>query len=150
VLARGRQVRDRYEVLRRAIVSGALAPGSRLLETEIAARLGISRSSVRTVLHRLLQEGYLVAVRGGRARLAVAPLTRRDFAELNELLSEVNGLAAARVARLPDGERRSLVKELRKANALIRSAARAEPRDRAGIFALDVAFHDRIVAGADS
>jgi Bacterial regulatory proteins, gntR family len=39
---------DAYEYLRRAIVSGELLPGERLLEEELSARLGVGRAAVRT------------------------------------------------------------------------------------------------------
>ena len=48
-----------YEHLRELIVLGRLAPGSRLIETEIADRLGLSRTPIRSALQRLMQEGYI-------------------------------------------------------------------------------------------
>jgi len=41
-----------YEVLLKAIVSGALAPGSRIRDGELAAQLQISRMPVREALKR--------------------------------------------------------------------------------------------------
>ncbi|NNM33689.1 MAG: GntR family transcriptional regulator, partial [Gemmatimonadetes bacterium] len=48
-----------YERLRELIVRGRLAPGSRLIETEVAERLGLSRTPVRGAFQRLTQEGYV-------------------------------------------------------------------------------------------
>ena len=51
--------RQLYNALRRAILSGAAAPGSRLPATrELAAQLGVSRTSVVSVYEQLLAEGY--------------------------------------------------------------------------------------------
>jgi DNA-binding GntR family transcriptional regulator len=50
------------QTLRRAIVAGRLQPGDRLLEVELAQRLGTSRAPVREALRQLEQEG-LVATR---------------------------------------------------------------------------------------
>ena len=48
-----------YELLLDAIESGALPPGSRLRETELAARFGISRTPVREALKRLEVQGLV-------------------------------------------------------------------------------------------
>lgn len=54
-----------YLVLRKAIVAGTLAPGSRLPSSrELAARLGISRTSVIAAYDQLLAEGYVAGRRG--------------------------------------------------------------------------------------
>ena len=47
-------------VLRKAILSGVLAPGQQLRETHIAAELGISRAPLREALSRLADEGLVV------------------------------------------------------------------------------------------
>ena len=48
--ARPQQV---YERLRELIIDGRLAPGARIVETDVAARLGVSRTPVRGALQRL-------------------------------------------------------------------------------------------------
>jgi GntR family transcriptional regulator, transcriptional repressor for pyruvate dehydrogenase complex len=56
---------ETVERLGNAIKLGLLAPGSRLPpERELAAQLGISRSTLRHALTTLVQSGHLVAVRG--------------------------------------------------------------------------------------
>ena len=47
-------------VLRKAILSGVLAPGQQLRETHVAAELGISRAPLREALSRLVDEGLVV------------------------------------------------------------------------------------------
>ena len=46
-----------YESIKSAIVKGDLPPGQRLLETEIASQMGISRGPVREAIRQLDQEG---------------------------------------------------------------------------------------------
>lgn len=46
-----------YDSIKTAIVKGDLAPGSRLLEVEIASQMGISRGPVREAIRQLDQEG---------------------------------------------------------------------------------------------
>src|SRR4051812_36785971 len=48
------------EVLRAAIVDGAMEPGDRLKEVEISEQLGVSRSTVREALRQLEHEGLVV------------------------------------------------------------------------------------------
>lgn len=47
--------------LTRAIVEGRLAPGSRIVEAEIARRMGVSRAPVREAARRLERQGVLIA-----------------------------------------------------------------------------------------
>lgn len=49
--------------LRKAIATGAFAPGQQLLETQLATSLGVSRGPLREAMQRLTQEGLLVSHR---------------------------------------------------------------------------------------
>ena len=147
----GTLVRPAYATLREAIISGSLAPGSRLVETELAQRLGLSRSSVRTVLHRLQHEGFVEARESGtRPHLVVRALTRVDFWELSEVVAELEGLAAERVARLSSVARAKAVTDLRKANEALARAVKASPPNRARMFTLDDVFHQVLIRHAGS
>lgn len=139
-----------YEALRELIVWGRMAPGARILEREVAKRLGVSRTPVRSALHRLQQEGYVVASgRGSHARLAVAALTSDDVLELFEIVGDVEGLCARRAALLPEGERARLVESLRALNEEFRRAAGMRRQGRMQVYSYDSAFHRGYVeAGA--
>lgn len=141
-----------YRKLRRLIVRGGLAPGSRISERELASRLGVSRTPVRSAIQRLRQEGYLVSAGDGkRSENAVAPLTREDARELLYILGTLEGLAASRCAEAEEETRAELVEELETVNEKLREAARREPVDRQGILTLDERFHATYVeAGAGS
>jgi hypothetical protein len=64
-----------YLQLRDLIVRGTIAPGTPLIETELADRLSVSRTPIRGALQRLRQEGLIadasraacVQIRGGAA-----------------------------------------------------------------------------------
>jgi DNA-binding GntR family transcriptional regulator len=139
-----------YHQLRELIVHGRLAPGTRIVETELASRLKVSRTPVRAALQRLQQEGYIVApVRGRQSRPSVAPLTRADARELFAIVGEVEGLAARWAAELPQGEREALVAELRETNRNYLELAKTPHADSNQLFALDTHFHRRYTeAGA--
>ncbi|GAA3481901.1 GntR family transcriptional regulator [Streptomyces yanii] len=51
-----------YELLRQAVVDGDLAPNERVVESEIARRLGVSQAPVREAVKRLAREGLLMHV----------------------------------------------------------------------------------------
>jgi DNA-binding GntR family transcriptional regulator len=124
------------------IVRGRLAPGSRVVESDVADRLGISRTPVRSALQRLQQEGYIVAAGGAKqVRLSVAPLTIEDSRELFEVVGAVEALAARGAAELEMEARDRLVAELVRINAELLHASRREQPDRNELFELDTAFH---------
>jgi DNA-binding GntR family transcriptional regulator len=149
-LERGDRVTLAYNRLRELIVAGRLAPGTRIIETAVAARLGVSRTPVRAALQRLQQEGYVqVTSPGQQSRMSVAPLTQDDARELFGMVSAVEGLAANWAARRPAAERAAVVKELRELNRTLLDAASAKLRDVNRVFELDERFHRRVVeAGA--
>src|SRR5690349_15950432 len=104
--ARPQQV---YRKLRELIIRGQLAPGSRVVETDVASRLGVSRTPVRAALQRLQQEGFIIDTPSlQQSRPTVAPLTREDARELFNIVAEIEGLAARFAASKPPGERESL------------------------------------------
>jgi DNA-binding GntR family transcriptional regulator len=137
---RNDRVSQAYRQLRELIVWGRLAPGTRIIETDVASRLGVSRTPVRSALQRLQQEGYIVTSgTGQQSRLTVAPLTREDARELFAIVAEVEALgaqwAAARDVRARTG------RQLREINAeLARSVEGGRP-DHQRIFDLDQGFH---------
>ncbi|MDQ6925101.1 MAG: GntR family transcriptional regulator [Candidatus Eremiobacteraeota bacterium] len=146
---RGASIGRAYDELRALIVHGRLAPGSRIVESEIAERLQVSRTPVRSALHRLRQEGYVTAVdRAKEQRLIVAPLTQEDGRELFYIVGQIETLAARIAAELPPPSRTALVRQLRQLNRELAQAARAPKPDPLRIFDLDTAFHRAYVDAA--
>lgn len=131
-----------YAELRDRIVQGQIAPGRRLVETEIAERLGVSRTPVRSALQRLQQEGYVESAGDGeRSKPVVAPLTKQDAHDLLYMLGAIEGLAARGAADLPDDERGELVDELRQLNARLEALEDEDRPDRNEWYRLDTEFH---------
>lgn len=135
-------VAEAYNRLRQLIVQGQLGPGTRLVEVDLAQRLAMSRTPVRTALYLLHQEGYVEASGEGRqSRLTVAPLTQDDAVEVFGIVGEVEGLAARRAAALDADERAELVARLRALNAAMARAATQQPPDPSETIRLDMEFH---------
>lgn len=88
---------DPYSRLLEAIDNGSYRPGSRLIETELADRLAVSRTPVRQALSRLEAEG--IAARDERGGLVVATLDHNQLGELYEVREMAEGLAAKLAAR---------------------------------------------------
>jgi DNA-binding GntR family transcriptional regulator len=131
-----------YERLRALIIEGRLAPGTRIVETDVAARLGVSRTPVRGALQRLQHEGYVVdSPTLQQTRPTVAPLTSDDARELFLLVGALEGLAAFRAALGSAADRSALASSLGEINDAFAAAAAASRPDHARIFELDERFH---------
>lgn len=134
-----------YQELRELIVSGQLPPGARIAERVVADRLGLSRTPVRSALHRLQQEGFVDSYGRGRdQRLVVTPLTQDDGREIMLIVGHLEGLAARTAAQLGSARRSQVVRRLRELNR----AMAVEARERGAItriFDLDQAFHSAYV-----
>ena len=88
--------KDAYTLILEAIEGGTYKPGDRLVESELAERLGVSRTPVREALQRLETQAMLS--RDGRS-LIVASLDHNQLAELYAVRTELEGLAARLAAR---------------------------------------------------
>jgi DNA-binding GntR family transcriptional regulator len=138
-----------YAQLRDLIVRGHLAPGARVVESEIAGRLRVSRTPVRGALQRLQQEGYIVDSPAlQQSRSTVAPMTRDDAHELFSIVAEIEGLAARNATALPVGARKSLVEVLTRINDRFERASLAKAPRHDLLYELDEQFHRCYVEAA--
>jgi DNA-binding GntR family transcriptional regulator len=137
-----------YTALRALIVSGRLAPGTRIVESEVADRLQVSRTPVRSALQRLTDEGFVMVARpsGKQQRLSVSPLTREDAREILGILGEAEALGARWAAELPEPGRSRLARQLRELNDTLAERARRDPVEPDEIFELHRRFHDHFMA----
>ena len=127
------------ESLRALIFSGELAPGADHLETELAERLGMSRTPVREAIVALAGQG-LLEVRP-RKGVRVAPISPADMAEIYDILTELESLAAADAARArPDDAALAPVDQ-----AVVRMEAALAAGDLEAWAAADDEFHLSLV-----
>jgi DNA-binding GntR family transcriptional regulator len=130
-----------FRELRELIVWDQLPPGARITERTVADRLGVSRTPVRSALHRLQRDGFITtAGNGAEQRLIVAPMTREDGEELYLMVGHLEGFAARLAAMRPVAERKELVASLRSVNRELETALRVL-RELSRVFDLDLEFH---------
>lgn len=123
-----------YDELLAAITDGQLQPNERLIQDELAAKLGVSRQPVQQALLLLRNDG-LVTQAAGRG-LIVAAVKAETARHLYEIRSALEGLACRRAA-----ERGS--DRAGEAGAVLIAAGRAalDSRSVSRMVAADLKFH---------
>ena len=138
-----------YLRLHRLIVDGLLAPGSPLVESDLCARLGVSRTPVRAALLRLQQEGLVRDAAASRGRHAVvAPLTSADLREIFLMVGALEATAARQAADLAPAVRSAIAAALGEANEAFRGAFVRRPPDLATGLRHHGRFHDACIPPA--
>lgn len=131
-------LRDRvYAQLQEAIVTGVLAPGSRLRDVDVAEALEISRTPVREALRRLEDEGLVETSANRWTR--VAPVDVERAIAIYPMVGALEALAI-RLAPVPDTVRLAHLTELNE--GLAAALARREPLAASES---DAAFHRALV-----
>jgi DNA-binding GntR family transcriptional regulator len=135
-----RQVADR---LRHAIVSGRLEPGARLIERELIASMGVSRTVIRETLRELESEG-LIALIPNRGPI-VRELSLTEATDLYQIRAVLEGLAARLFAI-----RAEAAQARRLALALDQTADAYKSGDPARVFEAKNRFYAALFEGAGS
>ncbi|MBB2915343.1 DNA-binding GntR family transcriptional regulator [Streptosporangium becharense] len=126
-----------YELLRQAIVEGDLAPNERVVESEIARRLGVSQAPVREAVKQLAREGLLMHV--PRRGNFVVEISTQDAEYARQVREPLERLAAQLAAeRITDDD-------LRELDELVGQMHRATAANDVSAFRdADIAFHTRV------
>lgn len=96
-----------YLALEDAILSGEYKRGDALTEMSLCKKLGVSRTPVRSALHRLSEEG-LIEVAPNRGAIVVG-MNDEDLADIYKIRIRLEGLASSMAAeRMSDEEKRAL------------------------------------------
>lgn len=114
-----------HALLSRAILDGSLAPGERLRDVDLAAKLGISRTPVREAMQRLEQQGLIEvsAHRYTRVTMMDASIT----AETVEYIGYLSGiLLKMGLSRATDEEHAHLVELMDEAVTAAEDDVRSE------------------------
>lgn len=132
------------EQLRNLIFMGDLSAGTDHLESELAERLGMSRTPVREALLRLEAQG-LLEVRP-RKGVRITPVSAKDMTEIYDILTELESLAAANAAQR--GLSENDLAEL--SQAIIDMDAALAADNREAWAAADDMFHHELVNLSDN
>ena len=80
-----------FNTLREAILRGDLVPGERLMELQLAAKLGVSRTPIREAIRMLEQEGLAITI--PRKGAIVAGMTEKDMQDVLEIREALEELS---------------------------------------------------------
>jgi DNA-binding GntR family transcriptional regulator len=125
-----------FKILQAKILAGLLAPGAKLVERDLSAALGVSRSPVREALTRLESAGLSVRLPNG-VRI-VQPLAQKDLVELYQMRQFTEGFAMRLACEVADSE------HLKEARALLGSME-AALQNPAAYRRLNRDFHRHLV-----
>ena len=126
-----------FNTLRQAILKGELEPGERLMEVQLANKLGVSRTPIREAIRKLELEGLVRMV--PRKGAEVASITEKDMKDVLEVRTALEGLA---VQLACEKIKKADITELIAANKEFENAIKT--KDLTLIAEADVAFHDII------
>ncbi|MBQ1310829.1 MAG: GntR family transcriptional regulator [Blautia sp.] len=91
-----------FNTLRQAILKGELKSGERLMEMELAQRLGVSRTPIREAMRKLELEGLVVMI--PRKGAHVAGITEKDLSDVLEVRITLESMAVEKACRNMDEE----------------------------------------------
>ncbi|MAX26742.1 MAG: GntR family transcriptional regulator [Phycisphaeraceae bacterium] len=123
-----------YDVIRMGILSGDYLPGMRLVEEELVATLGVSRTPVREALRRLAEQGMVDLQ--PRKRIEVAQLAETELEDVWAARLALESESVRSFVKRADDEAITELKQLQKA-----CLDAWERRDKGQLFACESAFH---------
>ena len=126
-----------FNTLRQAILKGELKPGERLMEIQLAKRLGVSRTPVREAIRKLELEGLVLMI--PRKGAEVAEITVKDLEDVLQVRTALEELAVKDAcANITDMQ----LEELKKANEEFKRALEGDNLMDCG--KADMKFHEII------
>ena len=132
-----------FNTLRKAILRGELKPGERLMEIQLANKLGVSRTPIREAIRKLELEGLVLMIpRKGAEVAQITEKNMQDVLEVRKALAELSvQLACERITPEQVEEMKMAAEDFRK---VLKSG------DVTKIAEADVKFHDIIFAATNN
>ncbi len=132
-----------YDAIKNAIIGFQLVPGQSLVESELAARLGVSKTPVRDALLRLEREGFVKKV--AYTGTYVSEINRKNIADIFMIRAHLEGLAARLVCGKLSPENTSKAQSYIK--LMDNASKNGEIKEASNQNKL---FHDLIIASTES
>ena len=132
-----------FNTLRRAILRGELKPGERLMEIQLANKLGVSRTPIREAIRKLELEGLVRMI--PRKGAEVAEITEKNLRDVLEVRCALEELAVQLACERIDKRE---IKELHAAADHFRDVLGSD--DITQIAEADEAFHDVIFTATNN
>ena len=127
-----------FQTLRKAILTGELMPGERLMEIHLAEKLGVSRTPIREAIRKLELEGLVINI--PRRGAQVAEISERGLRAVLEVRRALDTFCAELACeRISDEEKEALKKACTDFEDAVAT------KDASVIAKADVAFHDIII-----
>ena len=133
-----------FNTLREAILKGELKPGERLMELQLAAKLGVSRTPIREAIRMLEQEGLAVTI--PRKGAEVADITEKSLRDVLEVRKALEELAVQLACEKITQEE---LEELEQAGENFKKVLKRS-KDITEVAEADVRFHDVIYMATDN
>lgn len=128
-----------FQTLRKAILTGELKPGERLMEIHLANKLGVSRTPIREAIRMLELEGLVTMI--PRRGAEVAQITEKSLRDVLEVRRALDALCAELACQRISEEEKVKLKA-----ACLAFEKATKTKDSTLIAEADVALHDIIVA----
>lgn len=132
-----------FNTLRQAILRGELKPGERLMEIQLANKLGVSRTPIREAIRKLELEGLVLMI--PRKGAEVAEITEKSLKDVLEIRRALEELAVRLACEKITKEE---LKELKKAGDDFKKVLKSQ--DITEVAEADVRFHDVIYMATDN
>lgn len=132
-----------FNTLRQAILRGELKPGERLMEIQLANKLGVSRTPIREAIRKLELEGLVLMV--PRKGAEVAEITEKNMLDVLEVRKALEELAAELACERITKEQ---IQEMKVAAREFENTLKSG--DVTKIAEADVRFHDVIIFATDN
>ena len=132
-----------FNTLRQAILRGELKPGERLMEIQLANKLGVSRTPIREAIRKLELEGLVLMI--PRKGAEVAEITEKSLRDVLEVRRALEELAVELVCEKITEEQ---IQDLKDAAEEFKESL--ESGDITRIAEADVKFHDVIYMATDN
>ena len=133
-----------FNTLRQAILRGEFKPGERLMEIQLANKLGVSRTPIREAIRKLELEGLVIMI--PRKGAEVADITEKSLRDVLEVRKALEELAVQLACEKITQEE---LEELEKAGENFKKVLKRS-KDITEVAEADVRFHDVIYMATDN